>query len=105
MSVLLNVEKRKSFTLPYDELFPICEKALVSLGLRVSHAEQSSGVIEARKPRRWPFKSKEIVSVTVGRDSKVVVIAKIDMGKAATPEALIIDKFFDAVHESIQRPF
>jgi hypothetical protein len=103
MSVLLSVEKRKSFTPPYDELFLICEKALLSLGLQVNHAEQSSGVIQARKPSTWPFKSKETISLTVGRDSKVVVIAKIDMDKALAAEALIIDKFFDAVYESVQR--
>ncbi len=101
MSVLFSVEKRKSFKVPFDELFPICEKALLSLGLQVSHVEQSSGVIQARKPGTWPFKSKETVSLTVGRDSRVVVIAKIDMSKALTSDALIIDKFFEAVNESI----
>jgi hypothetical protein len=101
MSVLFTVEKRKSFKVPFEELFPICEKALFSLGLQVSHVEQSSGVMQALKPSKWPFKPKEIISVTVGHDSKVVVIAKIDMGKAVTGEALIIDKFFDAVYESI----
>ncbi len=65
--------------------------------------EQSSGIIQARKPSTWPFKSKETVSVTVGRDSKVVIIAKIDMVKAVASEVLIVDKFFDAVYESIQR--
>jgi hypothetical protein len=104
MSVLFTVEKRKSFKVPFEELFTICEKALRSLGLQVSEVEQSSGVILARKPSTWPFKPKEIISVTVGHDSKVVVIAKIDMGKAVSGEALIIDKFFDAVYESIQRP-
>jgi hypothetical protein len=102
MSVLFSVEKRKSFTLPYDELFLICEKALLSLGLQVSHVEQSSGVIQARKPSTWPFKSKETISLTVGRDSKVVAIAKMDMVKALTSEGLIVDKFFDAVNMSIQ---
>jgi hypothetical protein len=101
MSVLFSVEKRKSFKVPFDELFPICEKALLSLGLQVSHLEQSSGVIEARRPGTWPFKSKETVSVTVELDSRVVVIAKIDMGKALAAEALVIDQFFDAVNESI----
>ena len=103
MSVLLSVEKRKSFTLPYDELFLICEQALLSLGLEVSELEQSSGAILARKPSTWPFKSKETVSVTVGRDSKVVAVAKIDVGKSLAAESLIVDKFFDAVNESIQR--
>jgi hypothetical protein len=101
MSVLLSLEKRKSFKVAFDDLFPICEKALLSLGLQVSGMEQSSGIIQARKPGTWPFKSKETVSVTVGRDSRVVVIAKIDMGKALAAEALIIDQFFDAVNESI----
>ena len=104
MSVLFTVEKRKSFKIPFEGLFPICEKALLSLGLQVDHVDESSGVIRARKPSTWPFKSKETVSVTVGHDSKVVVIAKIDMSKAASGEALITDKFFDAVYESIQRP-
>ena len=103
MSVLLSVEKRKSFKVPFDELFLICEEALLSLGLQVSHVERSLGVIQARKPNTWPFKSKETISLTVGRDSKVVAIAKIDMGKALAAEALITDKFFDAVNESIQR--
>jgi uncharacterized membrane protein YvbJ len=102
MSVLFSFEKRKSFKVPFEELLLICKKALDSLGLEVSHLEQSSGIIQARKPSTWPFKSKEVVSVTVGRDSKVVVIAKIDMGKADTSEALIVDKFFDAVNQSIQ---
>jgi hypothetical protein len=103
MTVLLSVEKRKSFKIPFEELFMICEKALLSLDLQVSHVEQSSGFIQARKPSTWPFKSKDTVSVTVGRDSKVVAVAKIDMGKALTAEALIIDKFFEAVNECIQR--
>lgn len=101
MSVLFSVEKRKSFKVPFDELFLICEKALLSLGLQVSEVEHSSGVIQARKPGTWPFKSKETVSITVGRDSKVVVIAKIDMGKALAAEALIVDQFFNAVNESV----
>ncbi len=104
MSVLFSVEKRKLFQVPFEELFPICEKALLSLGLQVSEVERSSGVILAQKPSKWPFRSKEIVSVTVGRDSKVVALAKINMGKTVTPQPLIIDKFFDAVYESIQRP-
>jgi hypothetical protein len=103
MPLLFSIEKRKSINVPFDQLFLICEKALLSLGLQVSHVEQSSGVIQARKPSTWPFKSKETISLTVGRDSKVVAIAKIDMDKALAAEALIIDKFFDAVHESIQR--
>ncbi len=102
MSLLFSVEKRKSFKVPFDELFPICEKALLSLGLQVSEVEQSSGVIRARKPSTWPFKSKETISLTVGRDSKVAAIAKIDMGKAIATDALIVDRFFDAVHECIQ---
>jgi hypothetical protein len=102
MSVLLCFEKRKSFKIPFEELFPICEKALLSLGLQVDHVEESSGVIEARKPSTWPFKSKETFSLSVGRDSKVVAIAKIDMVKATTTEPLIVDKFFDAVNESIR---
>ncbi len=103
MSALFSVEKRKSYKVPFDELFLICEQALLSLGLQVSEVVQSSGVILARKPSTWPFKSKETISLTVGRDSKVVAIAKIDMGKALAAEALSIDKFFDAVNESIQR--
>jgi hypothetical protein len=103
VSVLFSIEKRKSFKVPFDELFLICEKALLSLGLQVSDVAQSSGIILARKPSTWPFKSKETVTVTVGRDSKVVAIAKVDMGKTLAAEALIIDKFFDAVNASIQR--
>jgi len=103
MSALFTLEKRKTFKVAFDELFLICEKALHSLGLQVSQVEESSGVMLALKPGTWSFKPKEIVSVTVGRDSKVVVIAKIDLGKAVTTEALIVDKFLDAVYESIQR--
>ena len=103
MSALFTLEKRKTFKVAFDELFLICEKALHSLGLQVSQVGESSGVMLALKPGTWPFKPKEIVSVTVGRDSKVVVIAKIDLGKAVTTEALIVDKFLDAVYESIQR--
>jgi hypothetical protein len=102
MSVLFCFEKRKLFKAPFEELFPTCEKALLSLGLQIDHVDESSGVIQARKPSAWPFKSNETVSLTVGRDSGVVVIAKIDMVKAVTTEALIIDKFFDALNESIQ---
>jgi hypothetical protein len=42
------------------------------------------------------------IFLTVGRDSKVVAIAKVDMGKALAAKALIIDKFFDAINESVQ---
>jgi hypothetical protein len=105
MSALFSFEKRKSFQVPFDKLFLICEKALRSLGLEIGDVEQSSGVILAQKPSKWPFRSKEIVSVNVGCDSKVVVIAKIDMGKAVIGESLIIDKFFDALNELTKGAF
>ncbi|HTY21740.1 MAG TPA: hypothetical protein VMC85_01320 [Desulfomonilaceae bacterium] len=102
MSVTFRLEKTKSFSSPYEELFGICEKALSSLGLQISRTNQSEGIIEAQKPSRWPFKSKERISLKVGHDSRVQVIAQMDPNKALSSEGLVIDRFFSAVRELIQ---
>lgn len=97
VSVLLNIEKRKSFLVPHEQLLQLCEIALRSLGLEITNKIESSGIIEAEKPTIWPFKSKEKISLTVTTDSKVVAVAKTDMRKAAASGGLIIDRFFDIV--------
>ncbi len=101
MSVLLSIEKGKSFSVPFDELFRICEAALHSLGLEITATEESSGIIEARKPSTWPFRSKEKISLSLTRDSRVVAVAKVDMDKAVSSGDLIVDRFFDAVRELV----
>ena len=101
MSVILSIEKRKRFAVPYERLFGACERAMNSLDLEPAHADQSSGVIEARKKSTWPFKSKEGLFLTVGRDSRVVAVAKIDMNKSAASGDLL-DRFFAAVRELLE---
>ena len=101
MSILLSIEKGKSFSVPYDDLFRFCEAALRSLGLEITRTEESSGIIEARKPSTWPFKSKEKMSLSLTRDSRVVAVAKVDMDKAVSSGDLIVDSFFDAVRELV----
>jgi hypothetical protein len=101
MSVLLSLEKAKSFPAPQGELFQLCQTALRSLGLEVTQANQSSGIIEAQKPSTWPFKSRERISLSLTTDSKIVAVAKIDMDKALAGGDLIIDKFFKSVQELI----
>ena len=98
MSVLLNIEKGKKFSVPCDELFQICEVAVRSLGLNITRTESSAGILEARVPSKWPwpFRSKEGISLSVSRESRVVAIAKVDMKKAAA-EGLLVDRFFTAV--------
>ncbi len=102
MSVLLSLEKAKSFPVPPGELFRLCETALRSLGLEITQANESLGIIQARKPSTWPFKSREGISLSLAIDSRVVAVAKIDMDKALAEGDLIIDKFFKAVRELIQ---
>ena len=97
MSVLLSIEKRKSFSVPYDQLLKLCETALRSLGLEIASMSESSGIVEAVKPSIWPFKSKEKISLTITTDSRVVAVAKIDMAKAASSGGLIVDRFFDTL--------
>ncbi len=43
MPTLLSVEKRKVFSVPYEELFRICEDVLLSLGLKITEKNESSG--------------------------------------------------------------
>ncbi len=97
MSVLLSIEKQKSFSVPHDELLRLCETALRSLDLEITQISQLSGFIEAAKTSIWPFKSKEKISLTVTTDSRVVAVAKIDMAKAASSGDLIVDRFFDTL--------
>ena len=101
MSALLSIEKGKSFSVPYDELFRVCEAAVRSLGLEITRAEEASGVIEARKPSTWPFRSKEKISLSLTRDSRVVAVAKVDMGKAVSTGDLIVDRFFNALRQLV----
>lgn len=97
MSVLLSIEKKMSFSVPYDQLFRLCETALRSLGLEIASMSESTGIIEAAKPSMWPFKSKEKISLTVTTDSKVVAVAKIDMAKAVSSGNLIVERFFETL--------
>jgi hypothetical protein len=97
VSVLLSIEKSRSFSVPYDQLLKLCETALRSLGLEIASVSESSGIIEAAKPSIWPFKSKEKISLRVTADSRVVAVAKIDMAKAASSGDLIVDRFFDTL--------
>jgi len=100
--VLFRLEKTKSFPVCYEELFQICEKALSFLGLQISSTDKSEGIIEARKPSHWPFRSKERISLRVGHDSRVEVVAQIDPNKAVSSEGLVVDRFFSAVRELVQ---
>jgi hypothetical protein len=102
MSVLLSLEKAKSFPVPHGELFRLCETALRSLGLEITQANESSGIIQAQKPSTWPFKSRERISLSLTTDSRVVAVAKVDMDKALAEGDLVIDRFFKAVRELIQ---
>jgi hypothetical protein len=102
MSVLFNFEKRQTFSISYEELFLICEKAIRSLNLEIIRADQSAGNIEARSSGTWPFKAKEQIALTVGRDSKVVAVTKIDPSKLVSTEDLIIERFFAAVRELVR---
>ncbi len=97
MSALLSIEKAKSFSVPYDQLLRLCETALRSLGLKITHVNEASGIIEAVKPSIWPFKPKEKISLTVTTHSRVVAIAKTDMRKAASSGDLIVDRFFETL--------
>jgi hypothetical protein len=102
LTVLLSIEKGKSFAFPPDELLRICEAALRTLGLEITEISESSGIIEAQKPSTWPFKSKEKISLSVTSDSRVVAVAKVDMEKAVSSGDLIVDRFFEAVKGLIQ---
>jgi len=99
--VLFRLEKTKSFPVPYEELFQICEEAVSSLSFEISRMDRAEGIIEARKPSHWPFRSKERIRLRVGHDSRVEIIAQIDPNKAVSPEGLIVDRFFGAVWELI----
>jgi hypothetical protein len=101
MSPLLSIEKGRSFSIPYDELFLICQEALRSMGLEIARTDDMLGVIEARKPSRWLVKSQEQISLTVRRDSRVVVVAKMDMQKAVSGGSLITENFFDALQKLV----
>jgi hypothetical protein len=102
MPTLLSVEKRKVFSVPYQELFRICEDALLSLGLKITEKDQSSGVLEARKPGLWPLKSKEGIFLKFDLNTGVTAIAKMDMAKAMASTDFILDQFFEGVRQRIQ---
>jgi len=99
--VLFRLEKTKWFPVHYEELFQICKEALSFLGFEIDRMDQVEGIIEARKPSHWPFRSKERFTLRVGHDSRVEVIAQIDPNKAVSPEGLVVDRFFSAVWELI----
>jgi hypothetical protein len=101
VSVILSIEKRKRYSAPYETLFRACARAASSLDLQPGKVDESSGVIEARKKSTWPFKSKEGLFLTVGRDCRVVAIAKIDMNKVAA-QGDLLDRFFTAVGELLE---
>ncbi len=102
MPTLLSVEKRKVFSVPYEELFRICEDALLSLGLKITEKNESSGILDARKPSLWPLKSKEGIFLKFDLDTGVTAIAKMDMAKAMSSTYFVLDQFFDEVRQRIQ---
>lgn len=101
MSTTWSFEKRKSFSVPYEEIFRKCEHALKALNLNVTASDESSGLIEAEKPAKWPFKSDQRISITVHRDSKVTAIGKLNIGllnlNALSDQDPITEKFFEAL--------
>ena len=94
-------EKRKSFSVPYEDLFPKCALAIRAINLRITLVDESLGLIEAEKPARWPFKSDQRISITVHRDSKVTAIGKLNLGLRGlsnlSDKDLVTDKFFGAL--------
>ena len=101
MPTLLSVEKHEVFSVTYEELFRICEDALLSLELKITEKNQSSGILEARKPSLWPLKSKEGIFLKFDLDTGVTAIAKMDMAKAMSSTYFILDQFFDGVRRRI----
>ncbi|HMK33811.1 MAG TPA: hypothetical protein VK463_02005 [Desulfomonilaceae bacterium] len=102
-------ERLKSFRdVPYDELFSKCVQALQVHHLEISRSDESLGIIEAKKPGKWPLKSGQAMFVTVRRDSKVSVIEKLDMGTGLlglklSADDMLTDKFFNSLRELVQK--
>jgi hypothetical protein len=96
-------EKRKSFSVPYEELFRKCALAIGAINLKITAVDESLGLIEAEKPPRWPFKSHQQISVTVHRNSKVTAIGKLELGLRVltnlSDKELVTDKFFQTLQD------
>jgi hypothetical protein len=105
MGATWSFEKIKSFPdIPDEELFRRFQGALRSLGLEITRLDESSGLIEAKRRSRWPFKSGQEVSVTVRSNSKVTVIEKLSMGSSllggsASTDDMITEKLLKIVKD------
>lgn len=106
MGAKFSFEKIKSFSsIPYSELFRKCEQVIQELSLKITRSDESSGIIEAKKPSCWPFKSGQEILVTVQRNSKVKTVEKVDLGSGilggnASPKDLITEKLFDMLKQT-----
>ncbi len=106
MGAKFSIEKIKSFSpTPYAELFRKCGQILQELNLKITQSDESSGIIEAKKPSLWPFKSGREIQVTVQQNSKVKIVEKIDLGSGVlggkvSPKNLITEKFFDMLKQT-----
>ena len=105
MSTKWRFEKSISFPIPSEKLFRSCELALISLNLKITRLDESSGIIEAERPVTWPFKSDQQISVTVRSDGKVTAIGKMDLGRKMLTNLsggdLITDKFFQNLRDML----
>ena len=105
MATKWSFEKSRSFAIPYEKLFRICEQALIAMNLKITRLDELSGVIQAEKPASWPFKSDQQVSVTIRSDGKVTAIGKLHLGRRMltdlSAENLITDKFFQSLQDMI----
>ncbi len=105
MGATFSFEKIKSFSsIPYSELFRKCEQVLRELNLQLTVSDESSGVIEAKKPVLWPFRSGQEIQVTVQQNSKVKIVEKVDLGSGilgGNPlrKDLITEKLFDMLKQ------
>ena len=105
MAVKWSFEKSRSFSIPFEKLFRSCERALIAMNLKITLLDEASGVIEAEKPVRWPFKSDQQISVTVRSDCKVTAIGKVDLGRRMLTNLsagdVITEKFFQSLQDII----
>ncbi len=105
MGATWSFETIKSFPgVPYEELFRRCQEALRAIDLQITSQDESSGLIEARKPGRWPFKSGQEITITVRSNSKVTVIEKVSMGSSlldgnASTDDMITGRLLAAVKD------
>jgi hypothetical protein len=103
MGIKWSIEKSRSFSMPYEELFRSCERALMAMNLKITLMDELSGVIEAEKPAKWPFKSDRRISVTVRSDGRVKAVGKLDLGRRSLTDLsgddLITEHFFQNMRD------